>query len=136
MAFYDSKGRILLQDRRGIAKVGEEWGFFGGGIETGETPVQALLREIQEELNFKLTEYELLTTYRVFLPGDEQYNKIWLFIGPLGDNLQNMKQSEGRGMKLFTTDEARTLKMPRRDVDVFEIIEKYLNKLLLVFNRR
>jgi hypothetical protein len=30
--FYDDKKRILLQDRRGISRLGEEWGYFGGGF--------------------------------------------------------------------------------------------------------
>jgi len=50
IAFYDNQKRILLQDRRGISKEGEIWGFFGGGIEKGETPEQALERGIEEGL--------------------------------------------------------------------------------------
>lgn len=49
--FYDEKKRILLQDRREISKRGEEWGFFGGGIEKDETPEEALVREIKEDKN-------------------------------------------------------------------------------------
>ena len=41
IVFYDKENKILLQDRRKISKRGEEWGFFGGGIEEGETPKQA-----------------------------------------------------------------------------------------------
>ena len=36
--FYDEKKRILLQDRRGISKFGEEWAIFGGSAEEDETP--------------------------------------------------------------------------------------------------
>ena len=48
--FFEHDGRILLQDRRSITKFGEEWGPFGGSIETGETPDQAIRREVKEEL--------------------------------------------------------------------------------------
>lgn len=41
---------LLLQDRRDISKYGEEWSFFGGGIEVGEDSKTALIREINEEL--------------------------------------------------------------------------------------
>ena len=57
--FHDSKGKILLQDRRKISKWGEEFGFFGGHIEKGETPEQALIREIEEEMGFRLNKFRL-----------------------------------------------------------------------------
>ncbi len=48
---YNDKLEILFQDRRKISKRGEEYGFFGGHLEPGETPDQALAREVREELN-------------------------------------------------------------------------------------
>ncbi len=54
--FYDKEKRILLQNRKGISKVGEEWGFFGGHIEKEETPEKALTREVKEELKEKADE--------------------------------------------------------------------------------
>jgi len=55
IVFYDDEKRILLQYRKGInSKFCEEWGYFGGGIENGETPEQAVIRETKEELDFDL----------------------------------------------------------------------------------
>lgn len=43
---FDSKGRVLLQRKAKDSKVlPNQWAFFGGGIEEGETPEQALQRE-------------------------------------------------------------------------------------------
>lgn len=133
IAFYDNQGRILLQDRKGITKAGEEWGFFGGGIEPGETPEQALIRELKEELDIDLKKVELLTQYKVFLPGDNLYNAIWLFVSPINIQIENLEQKEGRDMKFFTVDESRKLTMNKTDIDVIGKIKMYIkNKLEMV----
>ena len=41
----NSQNQILIQDRRGHKK--PDWGFFGGEIETGETPLQAVIKRNQ-----------------------------------------------------------------------------------------
>ena len=42
--FYDKNLNLLVQRRRSHSKVGEKYGFFGGGIEEGESAEQALRR--------------------------------------------------------------------------------------------
>lgn len=62
--FYNPEGFILLQDRRKISKWGEEYGFFGGTVEAGETPKQTIRRELREELeltNVPLAHYKRYT---------------------------------------------------------------------------
>lgn len=50
---YDGAGRILLQHRDNIPNIIEPncWGFFGGGVEDGEDLLEALERELREELS-------------------------------------------------------------------------------------
>jgi mutator protein MutT len=50
LIFFYKDDKILVQDRRNMSKFGEEWGFFGGRIEAGETPEQSVVRETKEEL--------------------------------------------------------------------------------------
>lgn len=45
-------GRCLLQLRNSDKRHQYTWGFFGGTIEKGETPFQALQRELVEEIGF------------------------------------------------------------------------------------
>lgn len=41
------------------------WGSFGGGMESGETSVKAMYRELREELEFRPPALEFLRTHRV-----------------------------------------------------------------------
>lgn len=54
LAMLERQGRWLLQlrdDIEGIVHPGT-WGLFGGHIDPGETPEQALHRELREEINW------------------------------------------------------------------------------------
>lgn len=62
----NSKNELYIQDRRGYKK--PDWGYFGGSIEKGETPLQAILREAKEELCLELQESNLV--YLGELPTD------------------------------------------------------------------
>lgn len=124
--FSDGKGRFLLQDRRNrpyLQRFGEEWGFFGGGIEPGETPQMAVERECMEELNYKLTDYELIG---IAEGKTKEWKKMnWVFVGPLPP-LEEFRQDEGQGMALFTLEGARKLKMQGPwDSRTLDLLEMY-----------
>lgn len=124
--FYDNKGRILLQDRRGISSFGAEWGFFGGAIEKGETPEQAVVRETREELSFDLKEYKYVLKYSYKIESINTLVKLNVFISPL-KNISDFKQKEGARMKLFTLEEAEKLKMVSEgDIEMIRRLKKIL----------
>lgn len=50
VALVDADGRILIQQRPEGKPAAGLWEFPGGKIEQGETPEQALVRELREEL--------------------------------------------------------------------------------------
>jgi len=57
-------GEVLLQHRTKDAPTfPDHWAFFGGHIEDGETPEQAVVREALEELGYPLTQPRLIGTY-------------------------------------------------------------------------
>ena len=119
--FYDKQGRILLQNRKEISKYGEEWGYFGGGIEEGETPEQALIRETKEELNFDLKKY----TFIGIIKTEDQRGIIerHVFISPL-PNMKLFDQREGKSMQLFSLEEAKKVKSVFGDDQVIKKLEQ------------
>lgn len=122
--FYDDKKRILLQDRRSISKMGEEWGYFGGQIEEGETPEQAVVRETKEELRYDLKEYRYAGRYTDVI-SDLTIDR-YVFVAPLKD-ISQLTQVEGEKMQFFSLEEALRLKMVSEgDKAVIRALEKFL----------
>ncbi len=48
------KGNKILATQRGYGEFKDGWEFPGGKIEAGETPAEAIVREIKEELDAKI----------------------------------------------------------------------------------
>lgn len=66
LPYFRKEGRLYayLQMRDEHAQhFPNSYGFFGGHIEAGETPEEAVVREVMEELEFELNDPKLLKYY-------------------------------------------------------------------------
>ena len=64
---FDKKQKIFAT-AKGYGEFKGQWEFPGGKVEAGETPQQALAREIQEELATKIRVGDLITTIEYDYP--------------------------------------------------------------------
>ena len=58
----EENGKVLIARRKPGKHMGGKWEFPGGKIEPGESPEQALTRELEEELTVRAHVGELLCT--------------------------------------------------------------------------
>ena len=102
-ADHPDSGLMLVQDRRGHRS--PPWGFFGGGMEAGETPLQAVLRETWEELGVRLGEGDL--QFGTEISGqlrDFQFG-LHLYTWQCSGDLSEVVLGEGAGMEWVTPEQ-------------------------------
>lgn len=108
--FYNDK-QILLQDRKIIKKIGRPYGFFGRTIEHGETPEQALKREMMEELTLDIDNFVLLK--KIARPYADRAIEWYLYVAPMPD----LSKIEVHERELFLTTLNEALQFDFSDID-------------------
>jgi len=118
---FDENKKVLLQHRtEDAATLPGYWAFFGGGIEAGETPEQAVRRETMEELNYKLEKPRLVMTQKFIFQGDESTKYVFM---EEYDEKKKLTLGEGQGMEWYDLAELGGLKIVDHDAEVLEYIK-------------
>lgn len=121
----DTQGRILVQQRpEGTAMAGL-WEFPGGKIEPGETPEQALARELAEELGIAILpeECEPMT----FASASLGQRHLILLLFRCRDWAGEPRALHATALRWATVDELYQLPMPPADLPLLAIIAQSLD---------
>ncbi len=121
IVLFDKEKRILLQYRSETAKrLPNYWAFFGGGIEAGETPEEAVKREAGEELEYILEGPKLVFIQE--FQGSDTHGRKYVFVEEYNSKKQLILR-EGKAMGWKTVAETKELKIVDHDREVLEKIK-------------
>ncbi len=107
-------GHYVMQLRDDIPHIfyPDHWGCFGGAVNAGEAPLQALYRELHEELEFEVTEAREFTRFDFdFSWLGKKQEKVYriYFVVPVSDQeFSRFVLHEGAEFKAFTGAEILT----------------------------
>lgn len=124
---FENKTKIFAT-ARGYGEFKGQWEFPGGKVEAGETPQQALIREIKEELDVKIKVGELIDTIEYDYP--DFHLSMDCFWCTVVDGEIILKEAEAS--KWLNKDELYTVDWLPADIS---LIEKLQNSLLMWDNR-
>jgi 8-oxo-dGTP diphosphatase len=74
---WNDDGRVLIACRPAGRPLAGRWEFPGGKVATGETALEALSRELREEIGIEVLEAEPLIRYRHAYPGRVVVLDVW-----------------------------------------------------------
>lgn len=118
LVLENAQGEILVSKRAQDKHQGGLWEFPGGKIEAGETRLQALTREIKEELNYQVISAKplkcIIHKYAdITIKFDVWYSQ---------DNNPIVHANEGQPLKWVIKPELKDLKMPKADEPIIQSI--------------
>ncbi len=99
LAMLQRDGRWLMQLRDEIPNIVAPgcWGLFGGHLDPGETPEQALRRELMEEISWQPDELEFCMVHHI------HRRTAHVFRSELSVPLEQLRLLEGQDMALVST---------------------------------
>ena len=129
-AIITCKGKLLLEKR----KDSDVWGLVGGGVKKYETEVQAMAREVYEELGIRIPKERFQKRKVYGEPGRiaaYRDGSIWrmvivVFSLELEEEPEMVISHESRDLRFFTKEELKKIEIVITHSDIVE--ELFLNQ--------
>jgi 8-oxo-dGTP diphosphatase len=112
-ALIDADGRVLLTQRPEGKAMAGLWEFPGGKVESGETPEQALIRELREEIGIETKVACLAPLTFASHAYDDFHLLMPLYVCRRYDGIA--RGLEGQALKWVRAKELRNYAMPPAD---------------------
>lgn len=97
----DGKMLFQLRDNKKSIPNPNKWWIFGGGINPNETPIDAAVRELKEEINLHIEKKDLKLIKKKQL----KTRKVYIYKLKLYRKMPKLKLKEGQKMKFMSKDE-------------------------------
>jgi 8-oxo-dGTP diphosphatase len=109
--FENDIGELLLylRDNNPAIPFPDRWDLIGGHVEEGETPEEALVREVKEELDIDLKDYSFYRKYEC-LTGDAYENIKFIYTGRINIPIEEITLLEGVRPQYFKRSEIPEVK--------------------------
>src|SRR5882724_1886990 len=100
-------GRYVLQLRDNSATIAfpAHWGLFGGEVKEGESPLEAIRREVNEELSLDVREWQELQTVPYYSALNDAQSRCVVFAADITDPWPTHVLLEGQAAGVFQVEE-------------------------------
>lgn len=120
IVLVNKKKQILLQLRDKHVLSGSKWSLWGGAGKPGETPEEAIKREVWEEINYELADFRRIDE----LTTDTGMRRIW-FYGGINKRISELTLHEGEDFKFASYAKAKTLPLTGNTARILKKIFEY-----------
>ena len=110
--FFQDKYILQLRDNKPTIAAPGEWSLFGGMKKTSETPLEAIKREIQEELLIQPSEFHYLWFTDYFATFEGEVIRTWFYFSDVSTVWPEHILLEGHSVGIFYFKDILNLKMP------------------------
>lgn len=114
----EDNGSLLLQLRDDSPAIffPNRWGFFGGAIEQGETPKDAVAREVEEELTLAVDKNRFCDCGKIEIQiSDFSLFRYFFFLKLSPHEIATIKLTEGKEFGIFSPCEIKSLQLTPYD---------------------